>query len=139
MKKHPFNKFLVAEDKGMIIIRIALAILLGIHGIARIALGGVGGFGGFLDQAGFPLGSAWAWGVTIYELVGATALIFRWYVVPVTTLFIVELIMGIILVHGKEGWFVVEAGRNGVEYSVLLIACLVAVIVSVRSDPSQKN
>jgi putative oxidoreductase len=38
--------------------------------------------------------------------------------------------MGIILVHAKEGWFVVGAGRNGVEYSVLLIAVFVALAIS---------
>ena len=30
--------------------------------------------------------------------------------------------MGIILVHLREGWFVVGGGRNGVEYSVLLVS-----------------
>ena len=34
---------------------------------------------------------------------------------------------GIILVHAAEGWFVVGLGRNGMEYSVLLIGCLVLV------------
>jgi putative oxidoreductase len=32
--------------------------------------------------------------------------------------------MGILLVHRHDGWFVVGGGRNGVEYSVLLIAVL---------------
>ncbi len=32
--------------------------------------------------------------------------------------------------HAKEGWFVVGVGRNGSEYSVLLIAALLAVIIS---------
>lgn len=32
--------------------------------------------------------------------------------------------MGIVLVHAPHGWFVVGAGRNGMEYSVLLIVCL---------------
>ena len=36
-------------------------------------------------------------------------------------------IAGVVLVHAREGWFVVGAGRNGVEYSVLLIACLPAI------------
>ncbi len=31
------------------------------------------------------------------------------------------------IVHGREGWFVVGAGRNGMEYSVLLITVLAAV------------
>jgi putative oxidoreductase len=31
------------------------------------------------------------------------------------------------MVHAPEGWFVVGLGRNGAEYSVLLIACLMCV------------
>ena len=34
--------------------------------------------------------------------------------------------MGIVLVHAPSGWFVVGGGRNGMEYSVLLIAVLLA-------------
>ena len=34
---------------------------------------------------------------------------------------------GIVLVHAPAGWFVVGLGRNGMEYSVLLIACLLLV------------
>ena len=36
-------------------------------------------------------------------------------------------LMGIALVHAPAGWFVVGLGRNGMEYSVLLIACLLGV------------
>jgi putative oxidoreductase len=32
--------------------------------------------------------------------------------------------MGIAIVHFKEGWFVVGAGRNGVEFNFLLIVVL---------------
>ena len=32
------------------------------------------------------------------------------------------------MVHASEGWWVVGAGRNGMEFSVLLIACLAATI-----------
>ena len=35
--------------------------------------------------------------------------------------------VGIAMVHAREGWFVVGAGRNGAEYSVLLIVCLLCV------------
>ena len=123
------------KDQGIAVVRITVAILLGIHGIARIALGIVDDFGGFLSQVGLPLGVVWAWGVTIFELAGAVFLILRKHVVLVATLFIIELLAGIILVHWQEGWFVVGAGRNGVEYSVLLIVCLSALIVSAKRSP----
>jgi putative oxidoreductase len=44
--------------------------------------------------------------------------------------FIFVLIMGIILVHFQNGWFVVGHGQNGVEYSVLLICCFIVLITN---------
>ena len=38
------------------------------------------------------------------------------------------LIMGIILVHFQEGWFVVGGGRNGMEYNFLLIIVLLVIM-----------
>ena len=35
--------------------------------------------------------------------------------------------MGLILMHLPAGWFVVGLGRNGMEYSVLLIIALLCV------------
>ena len=52
------------------------------------------------------------------------------YAVPLAGYFIVGLAVGIALVHAPSGWFVVGLGRNGMEYSVLLIVCLVAVRAS---------
>ena len=34
---------------------------------------------------------------------------------------------GIVMVHAPNGWFVVGGGRNGAEYSVLLIVALLCV------------
>ena len=48
------------------------------------------------------------------------------------TVHLVILITGIVMVHGREGWFVVGGGRNGVEYSVLLIICLVTLFLAAR-------
>lgn len=120
------------RDPGMEIMRYALAAMMLIHGVTRIALGGVAPFGGFLASKGFPFGVALAWAITIFELLGSVLLCTRRLVVPLAVLFALELLMGIVLVHGPEGWFVVGAGRNGVEYSVLLITGFVAVIVSER-------
>lgn len=103
------------------LLRITAALLLIVHGIARIALDIVDDFGLFLDGSGFPLGTAIAWGITAFEILGggilAAGVAVRW----IAPLFAVQLLAGIALVHFREGWFVVGAGRNGMEYSVLLI------------------
>lgn len=120
------------NDHGMIIIRYVLAATMLIHGIARIVLGGFAPFGEFLASKGFPFGVAVALLVTLFELAGSGLLLARKYVVIIAALFALELLMGIVLVHGPEGWFVVGAGRNGMEYSAVLIAGFLAVIVSER-------
>ena len=47
-------------------------------------------------------------------------------VTPIALVFSAIYACGIWLVHASAGWFVVGLGRNGAEYSVLIIACLLA-------------
>ncbi|MEO8450884.1 MAG: DoxX family protein [Gemmatimonadota bacterium] len=117
----------------MAALRVVVAALLFIHGCSRAATGGVTGFGEFLSANHVPFGLAVAWGVTILEVVGTLVLAAGRFVRPLALYFAAELAMGIILVHAKEGWFVVGGGRNGVEYSVLLISVLVAVAWASRT------
>jgi len=115
---------------GVTILRIAVASVFIIHGVTRTALGTVGGFGGFLSSSGFPAGVALAWILTLVEIVGGVALLAGLTVRLFALWFGMELAMGIVMVHGKEGWFVVGAGRNGAEYSVLILACLLVVALT---------
>jgi putative oxidoreductase len=103
---------------------------MGIHGITRTTTGGVNGFGDFLLGRGLPAGLVIAWAITVFEILGAAALLSRRWVLPVGMLFIIELTIGITMVHFQEGWFVVGGGRNGMEYSVLLIVGLLSVLLS---------
>ena len=115
------------KSSALVFLRLAVAVLLFVHGAARIANGTVDDFGGFLGSQGFPLGFYLAWGLTIFELVGSVLLAAGFYTWIIALLFTAELAAGIALVHWKEGWFVVGAGRNGMEFSVLLIASLFAI------------
>jgi putative oxidoreductase len=65
--------------------------------------------------------------VTAIEIVGSLLLALGRLVAPLCALFAFIYALGIALVHAKAGWFVVGLGRNGSEYSVLLIVCLLAV------------
>ena len=112
---------------GILLLRTMVALLLIIHGIARIWLGIVDDFGGFLTANHFPLGTVIAWILTVGEIAGGALLLLGYVVVPLCGWFALELLMGIILVHFPEGWFVVGAGRNGMEYSVLLITALAVI------------
>lgn len=110
------------------IVRMAAAGNMLIHGISRTVTGGVAGFDDYLVSLGFPPYSAFV--VTAFELIAAVLIIINRWTSILSILFCIELIAGIILVHGPEGWFVVGHGRNGSEYSVLLILCFVSSIVA---------
>jgi putative oxidoreductase len=117
-----------------LILRIIIAIILIVHGAGGMFNGGVNAFGElFLNQIGFdPIGVPLAWFIKISHIVCAILIVVNTYIKPASILTILILTMGIILVHFKEGWFVVGGGRNGIEYNILLIAVLVSIL-------SQKN
>lgn len=110
-----------------LVLRVALAGLIAAHGWARLLAGGVVPFGGWLESQGFPFGFAIAAAITGFEIVGTLLLLAGRFVFPLTLVFAAIYFVGIILVHLPAGWFVVGLGRNGMEYSVLLIICLLLV------------
>ena len=119
-----------SRDPGVLLLRIGVAALLFVHGVFRVVKGGVVPFGEFLSGREIPLGFWVAALLTAVEIVGAPLLAAGMFVRVLVLWFAVELIAGIVLVHAREGWFVVGGGRNGVEYSVALLLALCAVVVS---------
>ncbi len=118
---------------GLTVLRVAVASVFIVHGITRMVNGTVGGFGQFLGSQGLPQGVAIAWTLTLVELAGGVALALGFFVRPLTAWYAAEILTGIELVHWSEGWFVVVAGRGGMEYSVLIVACLAAVFLADRA------
>lgn len=123
------------DRRAHLLLRTAVAVLLGIHGFYRLAVMGPPGFGAFLASKGFPFGTGLAWAITVFEMAGSLLLVSGRWVRPVAAGFMAILLGGIVLVHGPEGWFVVGGGRNGVEYSVLLLACLASLILAEGAPP----
>jgi putative oxidoreductase len=119
-----------SQNGALMFLRITVAVLMMIHGVARIYFGIVDDFGEFLTLKNLPLGFYLAWAITMFEIVGSVLLAIGRYVAPLAVIFAVHLLCGILLVHLKEGWFVVGPGKNGAEYSVLLIAVFITLAVS---------
>ena len=109
------------------VLRITVAILILIHGAYRLLAGLVEPFGTWLGGLGFPFGYGWAMAVTLYELVGPLLMLTRRWTSLAALGHAGILTLGMVLVHLPAGWFVVGGGRNGMEYSVLLIVALLAI------------
>lgn len=107
-----------------LILRLTLAVILLMHSVPGMFSGGVNDFGKlYLDPLGFaPFGLVIAWAVKLSHVACAVLLILNRYIKTAAVVTIPILVLGIIMVHGREGWFVVGGGTNGVEYNVLLIA-----------------
>nr|WP_294935890.1 DoxX family protein [uncultured Flavobacterium sp.] len=123
LKKFPF----LTTKQFVATLRIAVALFLIAHGCIRIYAGTVGDFGDFLNSKGFIIGDILAWTITIFELVGGTLLILNRFKKIISLFFIFQLIMGVVLVHAANGWFVVGYQSGGMEYSALLILCLLLI------------
>ncbi|PBI85031.1 hypothetical protein BSF41_39420 [Flavobacterium sp. ACN2] len=113
-----------------LLLRIAVAIILLTHSVFGMFNNGINDFGNlFLNQIGFAsYGVFLAWSIKLSHVVAAVLLLANKYVKLAGFVTIFVLIMGIVLVHFKEGWFVVGGGRNGVEYNFLLIIVLLAIM-----------
>ena len=115
---------------ALTLLRAGTAAVMIIHGVARTWLGIVDDFGIVLNTWGFPAGFAVAWTITIVEIVGGALLAAGFFVLPLCAWFAFQLVMGIYLIHGRVGWFVVGAGRNGMEFSVFLLLCLLVIALT---------
>lgn len=123
MNNFPF----IRQANAVLLFRVALGLLLAAHGAMRIAAGTVGNFGDFLNDRGFLVGLAIAWFLTIFEIVGGLIMAAGYFVKWIAAVFMIEIAMGIILVHAQNGWFVVGHQAGGVEYSVLILFSLLLV------------
>ena len=121
----PSNKH--RAETALLVQRIILSCFIAAHGWARWLSDAVEPFGAWLDSLGFPFGLAIAYLITMIEILGTPLLAIGRFTVAICLLYSAIYIVGIILVHAPEGWFVVGLGRNGMEYSVLLVACLLGI------------
>jgi putative oxidoreductase len=125
----------LTTEQSLAVMRISTSLIMFLHGAARAYLGTVDDFGAFLDSRSFIIGSVIAWGITLFEIIGGPLLALGYFKRVISSVFAFNLVMGIILVHFKNGWFVVGHSLAGMEFSVLLIICFLLVALT---DSSKK-
>ncbi|MEO7210355.1 MAG: DoxX family membrane protein [Chitinophagaceae bacterium] len=113
------------------ILRLGVAIIFLSHSLHGIFTNNdVNDFGNlFLNTIGFsPFGIVIAWVIVISQIVTSIFLLLNKYIQISCIINILILIAGIVTVHFHEGWYVVGAGRNGMEFSFILIIVLLAIL-----------
>jgi putative oxidoreductase len=129
-------KTLLSPAKSMLVLRIMVSICMMAHASQRFYFNSINGFGDFLNAKGFLIGVPIAWGITLFELIGGLAMLLNYFTKWIPLVWAVQLLMGIILVHAQHGWFVVGPSTGGVEYSLLLIVCLL--VLHAHADSHNK-
>jgi putative oxidoreductase len=117
-------KKLISTTAALHGLRASISVAMMMHGGQRLYYGTVNGFGEFLNTQGFFIGVPLAWGITGFELAAGLLLLLNRFTKWITLIWAAQLLMGIVLVHARNGWYVVGPSTNGVEYSLLLIAAL---------------
>jgi putative oxidoreductase len=112
------------------LLRIAVSVILIMHSIPGMFNNGVNDFGNlYLNAIGFaPFGVAIAWAIKISHVLAALCFLLEKYVKIAGIITLLILVMGIVMVHWPEGWYVVGGGRNGIEFNFLLIAAIVTIM-----------
>lgn len=116
-------------ELGLAILRVTLGVVFVSHGLPKL-LGGVGALQGMLGDMGVPVSGLVAWLVTFLEVGGGLALLVGFLVTPFALLLSFHMLMGLLLVHLPEGWYVVGPGQGGAEFNTLLIAALLTLVLA---------
>jgi putative oxidoreductase len=124
-------------------VRFASASILIIHPIGGLRdPAGLNDLGLYFSSIGFPFGVQLVWGSMFLQIASSLALIARRLVVPACLGHMLVLCTGIWFFHAPH-WFVigpdniVGPGKEGVEYSTLLIACFVSILLAYWPEPKQ--
>ena len=96
-----------SDDTGKFILRVALGVLILLHGIAKIG-GGVSGIGGMLASQGLP--GFLAYFVYVGEILAPVLLIAGIYTRPAAWIVVINMLVAIWLVHTKDLFAI---GKNG--------------------------
>jgi putative oxidoreductase len=109
---------------GYDVLRLAVCLLLSVHGWYRFYEGSLPVLAGILEARGFPFALVLVWLVNLAETGGTLLLALRILPVPISLILAGIYATGVVLFHWSQGFFVVGPGTAGWEYSALLIVCL---------------
>lgn len=113
-----------SDDTGKLVLRLALGILILLHGVAKIS-SGVSGVGGMLASHGLP--SALAYLVYVGEIVAPVLLIIGLYTRPAAWIIAINMVVAIWLVHMKDLFVIGKTGGWALELQGMFLFGAIAV------------
>jgi putative oxidoreductase len=113
-----------SDDTGKLILRLAVGILILLHGIGKIT-GGVGHISGQLAAHGLP--GVLAYGVYIGEIVAPVLVIVGIYTRPAAWIMVVNMVIAIWLAHAKDLTAFGKSGGLALELQYIFLAAALAV------------
>jgi putative oxidoreductase len=123
----------ISPQHALTALRLGVSIIMMLHGLQRFYYGTINDFGAWLNSRGFLIGVVLAWTITLFEVIGGALLAAGYFKRIICLAWMFNLIMGIVLVHLPNGWFVVGPGSGGVEYSFLLLLSLLVIASQEKS------
>lgn len=113
-----------SDDLGKLLLRVALGVLILLHGIAKLK-GGTGFIEDTLGKAGLP--AALAYGVYIGEVLAPLLLIVGLFTRPAAIVVAVNMLFAIFLVHAPEVMQMSKTGGWAIELQGMFLFAAVAV------------
>jgi putative oxidoreductase len=112
------------DDTGKLVLRLALGILILLHGVAKIS-SGVSGVGGMLASHGLP--SALAYLVYVGEVVAPILVIIGLYTRPAAWIIAINMVVALWLVHMKDLFVIGKTGGWALELQGMFLFGAIAV------------
>jgi putative oxidoreductase len=112
------------QDTGKLVLRLALGVLILLHGIAKVT-GGIGFISDVVVKAGLP--SFVAYGVYLGEVVAPVLVIAGWYSRIAAVVIAINILFAIGLVHAGELFTLGESGGWALELQGMFLFGAIAV------------
>ncbi|MDM0089095.1 MULTISPECIES: DoxX family protein [unclassified Variovorax] len=113
-----------SDDTGKLVLRLALGILILLHGISKLSTG-VSGVGGMLASHGLP--SALAYLVYVGEIVAPALVIIGLYTRPAALIIVINMLVALWLVHTADLFALGKSGGWALELQGMFLFGAVAV------------
>ncbi len=118
----------VAFSVCLLILRLALGTMVASHGLNKIFGGGkIAGTAAWFESIGVRPGKANAWAAALTEI-GSGALLILGFVTPLACAGVIALmVVAMVTVHIKNGYFIFNANGGGIEYCLLISLVALAI------------